>query len=170
MVRDDVDRGAALDKPDVGRSLLVNPAQRHVSDRLRGDDDGADAFLGVYAGMGRLTVNYGVQYILRGSRDDEVADRAATVQDQRLACSKLGHVQRLGAYQADFLAHGEGYFQRRMGKAAFPQQLQYLQDNGYTRLIISTEDGRAIGAHYPILDHGPDAPILADGIHVRIEQ
>ena len=78
----DVARGAALDQPDVGGRLLVEPAQLHPRDRRRRGGDRAAAVLGADPGVRLDPGEVGEDLLLGRGRDDHLADRARVVEDE----------------------------------------------------------------------------------------
>src|SRR5262249_46924821 len=65
---------------------------------------------------------------------------------------------------------GEDDVDRRMAKAVLAAGADALADDRDARLVVTAEDGRAVGADDVTLDDGTDALAGHDGVHVRAEE
>ncbi len=114
---DDVARGAALDQADVGRRLLVEPAQLHARDRRRGGGDRAAAVLGPDPGVGLDPGEVGADLLLGRRGDDHLADRAGVVEDEAALGAQQARVEGLGAAQSLLLGDGQQQLDARPAAA-----------------------------------------------------
>ncbi len=90
-VGNDVDRHSPGDQADVRRRFLINPAEPHFGDPLRGDLDRADSSFGANPGMGLKSVDVKLHPICRRRPGEEKADRVA-VQHQSSARPETGDI------------------------------------------------------------------------------
>ena len=74
--------GAALDLADVGGGRVVEPAELDRRDRPRGGDDRVVARLGADPGVGGLAAEVGLEPVVGGRRDHELADRRGVVEHE----------------------------------------------------------------------------------------
>ncbi len=79
--RHDVDCAAALDRAHVRSRLGVETTEPHRGDGPRRGRDRAASSLGAQTGVGRATVELGGDAMVRGRRQDYLADRRGVIED-----------------------------------------------------------------------------------------
>src|SRR5919198_441731 len=145
--------------------LKMFAAEPHRGDAFGGDLDGGDSLLGGDAGVGFEPVDFELEVVGRGALGEEEAG-VVGVEDQPVARAQARGVYVLGAEQADLLADGEDGVDRRVRDVLLLQAADRLDDDGYPRLVVAAEHGRAVGADDVPLDDGLDTSAGDDRVHV----
>src|SRR5205085_2470390 len=112
---------------DVGRGLVVDPAQAQVGDRPRRGRDRGPSPLGVHARMGRAPVEAHLHRLRVRRAEDDLADRRRLVVDVPEPRREPRVVEGRGAEQADLLLRREDELETGM-RPALPELAQVERD------------------------------------------
>ena len=117
FLRDDVAFQPTLYTANVGGGLIVDAAQRQLGQYFGGNDDGGEAFLRLYPGVGGPASNVGGYDVLGRGGDGDAVHRALSIEDHAGLGGQPLEVQVMHPHQTAFLRTGEGYFDGTMAGA-----------------------------------------------------
>ncbi|CDN43443.1 hypothetical protein BN871_CZ_00140 [Paenibacillus sp. P22] len=171
VVADDIRGAAALEPADIGRRLMVDSSQRHARNRLGGDLDGADAVFRIDACMRRAAVDMDEDFCLGRSRYRDAPDRSVGIERIAVFGAQLAAVQRPGSGEARFLSDRNDELDFSMRNSVLLQQPDRLQHRGQARLVVASENRRAVAAQIAVVvQTGLDADARLHRIHMGGEE